>query len=286
MGFIWFMENLGFLYAIGAAFCWGTYMVPFKMSKAQNLALYQLLIGAGILISGVIISLLFHFSFNLNLYGLFSGFLWALASSIFLTALLNLGLSKAAPIVSALVIISTFLWGVLVFGEIPSGWVLGFIGILIIIVGVIFVSTTGNTQSVNTKRGLLAAISAGLIWGGQIAPLKIGQIDTHSAFFPVCLGIFLTGAFLSAIKKIKFTKEAVGAAITSGIIWNIGNLVSLLSLSLIGLSKAFPISQGANLVAVLWGLLYFKEIHKTRDKIQVLAGAVILITGVVILGLA
>ena len=280
------MENLGFLLALAAALAWGTYMVPFKMSKAKNLAFYQLLIGVGILVSGIIISLFFHFPFNLNPYGLFSGFLWALASSIFLTALSNLGLSKAAPIASALVIISTFLWGILVFGEIPSGWVVGFIGILIIILGVIFVSTTGNTQSVNIRKGLLAAVSAGLIWGSQIAPLKIGNIDIQNAFFPICLGIFLTGICLAAVKKVEFTKEAPSAALISGVIWNIGNLVSLISLGLIGLSKTFPISQSANLVAVLWGVFYFKEITRPKHKIQILMGAAILLIGIIVLGMA
>lgn len=280
------MNYLGFLLALGAAFCWGTYMVPFKISKALDLAFYQLLIGIGILVSGVIISLLFHFPLTLNSYGLFSGFLWALASSIFLTALSNLGLSKAAPIASSIVIISTFLWGVLVFGEIPAGLILGFIGILLIILGVVVVSTLTSDQSLNTRRGFSAAILAGLIWGSQIAPLKIGQIETQNAFFSMCVGIFLTGICLSVIRKVKFTKKAVSAAITSGVIWNIGNLASLISLELIGLSKTFPISQSANLVAILWGVFYFKEIRSRKEIARILIGAAILLTGILILSIA
>lgn len=280
------MENLGLLAALGAALAWGTYMVPFKLAKSGNPFLFQALMGFGILISGVIISLIFGYLLNLNIYGLLSGFLWALASSIFLTAVPNLGLSRAAPVVAALVIISTFAWGVLVFGEIPSGAVVGFLGILAIIIGVVFVSTTGNSQSQNTKKGLLAAVSSGLIWGSQIVPLKIAHIESQIAFFPMCLGIFITGLCLALIKGVKFKNEAVVASILSGTIWNIGNLVPLIALSLIGLSKAFPITQSANLVAVCWGIFYFREIRKTRQKLQVLIGAAILIAGIFILGSA
>lgn len=280
------VENLGFLLALGAALFWGTYMVPFKLSKSQNCPLYQVYLGLGVFISGLIISIVFGYSLNFNMYGLLSGFLWGLASSIFLTAVPTLGLSKAAPIVAALVIISTFLWGVLVFGEIPSGILTGSIGILIIIGGVILVSTTGDIQGQNTKKGLLAAISSGLIWGSQIAPLKIGHLETQTSFFPMCLGIFVTGLSLAFVRGVKFKREAMGASISSGVIWNIGNLVSLMAIGLIGLSKAFPITQAANLAAVLWGLFYFKEITAKQKMLQVLIGAIILMIGIFILGKA
>lgn len=280
------MENLGFLFALGAALAWGTYMVPFKISKSENPALFQALMGFGIFISGVIISLIFNYSFNLSLYGLISGFLWALASSIFLTAVPNLGLSRASPVVAAIVIISTFAWGVLVFGEIPSGILVGSMGILAIIVGVILVSTTGNSSGQNTKKGLIAAISSGLIWGSQIAPLKIGHVATQDSFFPMCLGIFVTGIVIAFIKGVKFKRKALGASVSSGVIWNIGNLISLMAIGFIGLAKAFPITQSANLVAVLWGLFYFKEITAKKKMLQVLIGALIIIAGIVILGSA
>lgn len=125
--------------------------------------------------------------------------------------------------------------------------------------GVVLVSSTENMESRNIRKGLLAAISAGLIWGSQLVPLKVGNVLTADFFFPVCLGIFLTGILIAAIKRMKFKYEAVGFSLASGVIWNIGNLLSLISLSLIGLSKAGPISQTASLVAVGWGLFILKR---------------------------
>lgn len=280
------METLGILAALGAALAWGSYIVPFKLSKSERLIQFQSLMGCGIFISGLIFSMLLGYSLNLNVYGLLSGSLWATANAITLTAIFNIGISKAIPVIASLVIISTFLWGGLVFGELPSGMTMGFVGIGLIVLGVILVSTTGNTTSQNVKKGLIAAILAGLIFGSQLAPLKIGDVSTKESFFPMSLGIFLTASAITLISRVGFRREALQESLLSGTIWNIGNLLSLIAISAIGLSKAIPISQSSTLVAVFWGLFYFKEITDRRERMPVLVGAVILLIGVIVLSLA
>lgn len=280
------MENIGYLTAIGAALAWGSYIVPFKISKSERLFQFQAVMGVGILLSGLIFSLLAGYSLQINLYGLISGILWATANVIALIAILNLGMSKAIPIISSLVILSSFLWGVAIFSELPSGMVTGFVGVGLIVGGAVLVSTTGEALSQNVKKGLLAAVLAGLIFGSQLTPLKVGSVSTKDFFFSVCFGIFLTSLVIALANKVRFKNEAVRLSLLSGMIWNIGNLLSLISISLIGLSKGMPISQSATLIAVLWGLFYFKEITKSEQRRQVLIGAVILITGVITLGLA
>lgn len=280
------MANLGFLFALGAALAWGSYMVPFKKSKSDNFILYQVVVGFGILISGLIFSLVVGYPLSLNVYGLISGFLWGCANAISLLAILNLGLSKAIPIISSLVILSSFLWGVVVFGELPQGLMAGFLAIGLIILGVIIVSTSSSTQSKNIKAGLVSAVLAGVIFGSQLAPLKIGSVQTQDFFFSLSLGIFITSLAIAAIKRVKFRKEAMLEGLMSGVIWNIGNLLSLLAISLIGLSKGMPISQSATLVAVCWGIFYFKEAPGKREKSQVLLGAFVLFVGIIVLSLA
>lgn len=261
-------------------------MVLFKISKSQNLLQFQALMAVGIGLSGFLISLILGYSLTLNMYGLLSGVLWGSANAISLVAVLNLGLSRAAPLISSLVILSSFLWGALVFGELPAGVMMGFFGIGLIVLGVILVSTTGNTNSQNVKKGLLAGIVAGLIFGSQLVPIKVGNVATRDFFFPVCFGIFIAGVLIAKVMKVKFENKAIKESLLSGMIWNIGNLLSLISLSIIGLSKMGPISQSAILVAILWGLYYFKEVTQRKQMMQILIGAVILLAGVAILGLA
>ncbi|MBI2020423.1 hypothetical protein HYS94_03290 [Candidatus Daviesbacteria bacterium] len=280
------MENLGVLSALGAALAWGSYFVPFKKSKSHKLILFQFVMTIGILISGIILSIMMGFPLSFNIFGVLTGVIWAIANTISLSAVLNLGISRAAPILASLVILSSFLWGTVVFNELSTGMKAGFSGIGLIILGVVLVSSTGNAQSQNVRKGLLAAIVAGLMFGSQFVPVKIGQIEARDFFFSMSLGIFLTGLVTFLIKRIKLEKEALKESLLSGIIWNIGNLLGVMAISLIGLAKGLPLTQVAVLVAVVWGLVYFREITQKKQKIQVMIGAIILLLGVVILSSA
>lgn len=279
-------EILGFLLAFGAAVAWGSYAVPFKISKSSNLIHFQAVMGLGIFLSGFIISLLSGYSLTLNIYGLISGFLWAVANVLGLMAVLNLGLSRATPLIASLVILSSYLWGSIVFQELPQGFISGLLGILFIIFGVALVSTVGVGQSLNVRKGILVAFFAGLIFGSQLAPLKIGKVATEDFFFSTTVGIFITALVIFFATKGKFKNEAIGLSLLSGMVWNIGNLLSVIAISVIGIAKAMPFTQASSLVAVLWGIFYFKEISRLRQKIQVLLGAIILLVGIAILGSA
>ncbi len=280
------MATLGILAALTTALCWGSYMVPFKRSGSLNLIQFQALMAVGIGISGLMLSLILGYAFSLDEYGLFSGALWAVANLVALVAISNLGLSRATPVIASLVVIFSFLWGTLIFNELPSGLMIGLAGIGMIILGVILINTIGNTGSKNIRKGMLAAALAGLIWGSQWVPLKISNLSTADFFFPFCLGILISGLAIFILRREKFKREAIKESLLSGLVWNIGNLLSLISLSLIGLSKMGPISQVATLVAVLWGVFYFKEVKVLRAKVQILIGAAILLMGVITLGLA
>ena len=91
-------------------------------------------------------------------------------------------------------------------------------------------------------------------------------------------------AFIPTLKVRGFGEAVIKMGILSGVIWNIGNLLSLLAISQVGLSKAIPISQSAVLVAVSWGLFFFNEIKERRYRFQILIGAVTLLTGIFVLG--
>ncbi len=280
------MNNLGILAAVAAALCWGSYLVPFKKSRSQNLVLFQAVMALGILVSGFVISLLFKFALAPNIWGLLSGVLWAIPNALSLIAVANLGIARAVPIMSSLVILVSFSWGALVFGEMSKGLSLGFLAIVFIILGVVIVASSSKTESQNIKRGFLTAMLAGLIWGSQFVPVKIGQVNPKDYFFSMTVGIFATAMVISFINRIKFQNKAVLASLLSGVIWAIGNLLAVFAIAAIGLARGLPVTQLAVLVAVLWGLFYFKEVVNTKARLQVLIGAIILLGGVAVLGFA
>lgn len=280
------MNNFGFLAALGAALAWGSYSVPFKKSHCTNFFQFQALMTMGVFLSGLVVSLLAGFPLGINVYGLISGMMWTVGNIISLTAISNLGMAKAIPLMSTMVILSSFLMGALVFHELPSGLTAGFIAIGLIITGIVIVSSTGNANSISVRKGVLAGILAGLFFSSYLIPVKIGHVTTSDFFFSECLGVLGTGLAIALLFRTKFTKQAVKEGLLSGIIWNMGNLLSLIALAAIGYSKMGPISQTSILVAVLWGLFYFKEISKFSLRVRILMGAVVLFAGIIILGMA
>lgn len=139
--------NPGYLYALLAILIWGSYSVPFKKSPASNILQFQAVMGLGILLFSVLVSLVLHYSFNTNPYGLAAGILWGLGNVAGLFAIRSIGMSRAMPIWVSFVILVSFLWGILFFHELPSGLLLGLIGIVGIIIGVSFIGSTGNARS-------------------------------------------------------------------------------------------------------------------------------------------
>ena len=280
------MDSIGFIYAIIAALCWGSYLVPFKKSGSQQVILFQLLMGFSIVIATTVLTLLVNFSFNLNQYGIAAGVIWALANWLSLIAIENLGLSKGVPFMASVGILFSFTLGSLAFNELPGGLLMPLVGVLFIVAGVWIAGSTGNIQSKNIKKGLMFGLVTGVLFGGQFVPIKVSGLAPTDYFFAMSVGICLTATVIALINKVKFSLLAVKESFLSGFIWTLGNLMGMLAISLIGLSKGFPITQAAVLVAVGWGLFYFKEITSFKDRRQVLFGASVLLIGIIVLGLS
>ncbi len=277
------MENLGILTGLITALAWGSYMVPFKKFPPANLVQFQLVIAVSIFLSTLLVCLILGYPLSFSMYGVAAGLIWAIGNPISLQAVADLGLSRALPIFLSIVILVSFLWGVLVFNEITSGLMLAVGAILLIILGVVLIASTGNAKSQNIKRGIFLAIVSGVLFGHQLIPLKLGNLSPREFFFPMALGILLFASLYALFKRVKLINESILVGIFSGVIWNTGNFLSMITISLLGLAKGGPLIQFQVLIAVCWGLFYFKEITQKRQKIQLLIGAAIFLVGLLIL---
>lgn len=280
------MNNLGFLLALGTALAWGSYMVPFKKFPPQSLILFQLLIGITIFISTSLVCLIFNYPISFNFYAVAAGIIWAIGNPLSLQAVADLGLSRALPIFLSVIIVISFLWGVLVFGEITSGLYMAIGAVLLVVVGVVLIASVGNSQSKNVKRGIILSILSGILFGHQLIPLKLSGLSPKEFFFPMSVGILIFAISLAVFRKVKLRNEGLGVGIFSGLVWNIGNFLSLMTVSLIGVAKGGPIIQSQLLIAVCWGLFYFKEITKKSQKLQILIGTIIFFAGVALLAIS
>lgn len=92
--------------------------------------------------------------------------------------------------------------------------------------------------------------------------------------------------FYALIRKVRFKNQSVFAGLFSGALWNIGNLLSIITISFLGLARGYPLTQATVLVSVLWGVLCFKESTSRKDMLKIIGGTVVLVLGVMTLGAA
>lgn len=268
-----------------AAVFWGTYMVPFKKSGSSNLIQFQVIMALGIFLSALFITPILGYELNINFFGILSGIIWGVGNIMTLSAVTHLGLSKTMPILSGVVIVGSFLWGVIFFNEL-SEILTGLAGIILIVSGIVIVTGKDESKSKSFKKGLMYALLAGFLFSFQLVPIKFAALTPSVSFFPICLGILFFAVIYAIFKKIKFEREAMVSSLFSGIIWNIGNLFGIIAVSSIGLSKGLPITQLSILIAVCWGLFFFKEVSSNNQKVKIFIGAIILLLGVFILSIA
>ncbi|MAG91978.1 hypothetical protein CMO83_04850 [Candidatus Woesearchaeota archaeon] len=277
--------TIGIISAAVAAIGWGSYFVPMKKIKKFDPFYFQLLICIGVLISSSIIVFLYG-SFSLSYYGILSGVLWTIGNVLVIFAVNSLGLARTGPISGGIVSSMSFLWGLLYFKEIISSLLFGIVGIFLLIMGIVLISaTTKNSGSYNFK-GLIFAVSAAVLFGMYIVPLKVSGLEPMQFLFSMSLGIFASGLVFYLIKFSKFDKEIIISGLSSGVLWNIANIASFFAVANLGLAIGFPLTQIALFVNVLWGLVYFHEITERKKIIKLGIGAVVLFTGAVLLGIS
>src|SRR3972149_9632726 len=110
------VDTTGLSLTIFAAFFFGTYFVPLKRSKNVNPFTYQAFVGIGALIVGIIASFLLNIPFQDSIIAFIPGIMWAAANFIGVNAVMNSGISWLS-ISQAVVLLTSFLWGVLFFRE-------------------------------------------------------------------------------------------------------------------------------------------------------------------------
>jgi len=275
------LNSLGFAAAVVSAVCWGSFFVPVKKVKVGNVWQLQGATGFGVIMFAIPVG--FFWGFEILPSGLLSGAIWALGNLLALYSVRLIGLSRTSPFLAGFSILVSFLWGILFFGEKFNYLILAIIAIGLLLGGLPFIANTTKGLPIQ-KKGYLVAAASGLIGGSYVIPMQATH-SLQSGFFSSSLSIFLIGIPLFFLSR-RFIKREIGAGILSGSLFNVGSLAVLISIGLIGITVAYPISQTATLFAVSWGILYFKEIIN-RDHIKrAIIGAGLIMCGAGLLSIA
>eukprot|EP00294_Goniomonas_avonlea_P008851 CAMPEP_0114559904 /NCGR_PEP_ID=MMETSP0114-20121206/11171_1 /TAXON_ID=31324 /ORGANISM="Goniomonas sp, Strain m" /LENGTH=407 /DNA_ID=CAMNT_0001745407 /DNA_START=8 /DNA_END=1231 /DNA_ORIENTATION=- len=148
-------------------------------------------------------------------------------------------------------------------------------------------------------KGLLCCLMVAVLAGSTNAPLMMVPAGQRGPGFAAnfAIGILLTciccfiGAHIQARVATQrppqwHLRDTMLPCLLSGIMWGAGNIGSItVTLSTLGLSIGFPLTQSALLVAGLWGILYYKEVHSKMRIVRFFVSALLLLASAVVLAL-
>lgn len=225
----------------------------------------------------------------------FSAVIWNLGNIAIFIAIQIAGMAVAFPIAIGLSVLLGIILNHVFHPVAQNPWLL-FLGMGCILVAIIFDAlayrSTGAKKSTNLARGLFISVVAGILLGifylfiakamttNFLSP-EIGKLTPYTAFFIFAIMSFVSNVFFNTwiMKKpivgdklnysgylcSNFLLHSYG--LLAGIVSGLGTYFSLIAFGVAGAAISFGLGQGSTMIAVLWGLLIWKE-FKGSPKIS------------------
>ncbi len=158
--------------------------------------------------------------------------------------------------------------------------------------------TERSRQRTLQALGVFCGFAAALWLAAAEAPTKLVTIAVSPFVISLMmvLGAFVSRWSLPALIRgtsdiradVRQVPHLIVWGVLAGCLWAVGNTLTILGVRDVGLSIAFPLWNSNSLVGILWGILFFKELHRAGwlRWVGVVGGAVILFGGAVLLSLA
>jgi glucose uptake protein GlcU len=229
-----------------------------------------------------------------------AGMLWAVANTLTVFAIRDVGLTIAFPLWNTNSLVG-ILWGRLLFGELKGASyknvakvVLGALAIVGAAVMLGFSTIQGaGTHASHATGGILAAAGASLLWGTMYIPYRKAYI---SGMNPLSFVTVFTIGELGAVLALALALDptSTGAVLFSpairpmlfwlflgGFVWVIGDIFQQYATKHLGIGRGIPLSNTNQLWGLAWGALVFGELaHADRaHQLLVVAGSVVMILG-------
>src|SRR5882757_2409123 len=236
---------------------------------------------------------------HLVIWALLAACLWAVANTLTIFAIRDIGLSIAFPLWNSNSLLG-ILWGFLFFNELrQAGWrhragVLG--GALVMCIGATLLaiaSSSGQGPTAHSLHGVWAALGAGILWGTMYIPYRKAYLTgmnplSFITFFSFGELGMMTVLSVSSLGLGPLWQELLGARgvifwlMLGGFVWVIGDIFQQYAAKYVGISRGIPLSNSNQLWGLLWGILVFGELHGrgASTYTQVIGGSVLMMLGV------
>src|ERR1035437_5512795 len=236
---------------------------------------------------------------HLILWALLAGALWAVANTVTVFAIRDVGLAVAFPMWNANSLIG-LLWGRVLFRELEGASgkniakvVAGAVAIVIAAVMLGFSTLHGGTMGQHAVRGIAAALGASLMWGTMYVPYRkaylsgmnplsfvtvftVGELGTVLA-----LTLILDGGINSSAFQLFHMPGVLFWLFLGGFVWVIGDLFQQFAAKYLGIGRGIPLSNTNQLWGLAWGALVFGELATAdhQHMLLVIGGSLMMIVG-------
>ena len=216
---------------------------------------------------------------HLMLWAILAGSLWAVANTLTIYAIRDVGLAIAFPLWNTNTLIGIF-WGWALFHELDGAsgraWARVIGGAAAIVLGSVLLSAISVHALAATPgramQGVAAALGAGLLWGTMyvpyrkayitgINPLSFVTIFTFGELGTMLvLAVALPGSLPALGRQLHGLRPSIFWLLLGGFCWVIGDLFQQYATKYVGISRAIPLSNTNQLWGFAWGVLVFGEL--------------------------
>jgi glucose uptake protein GlcU len=237
---------------------------------------------------------------HLIVWAILAGAIWAVANTLTVFAIRDVGLTIAFPLWNTNSLIG-ILWGRLLFNELKGAdlknIVKVLVGALAIVAAAVLLgfSTLHGSGPVahRSLAGILAALGASLLWGTMYIPYRKAYLSGMNPLSFVT--VFTVGELATVFALVLALDRGLHAAVfhstairpmlfwlfLGGFVWVVGDIFQQFAAKYLGIGRGIPLSNTNQLWGLAWGALVFGELaHADRfHKVLVLSGSVIMILG-------
>ncbi len=236
---------------------------------------------------------------HLVVWAVLAGCMWAVANTLTIYAIRNVGLSIAFPLWNTNSLLG-ILWGFLLFNELHyAGWKrwLGVLGGAICMFGgatLLAIASSHRAAPGKAALGIYAALGAGILWGTMYIPYRKAYLTGMN---PLSFITFFTVGELATMTVLAVTHrgamplwhELLGARevlfwlMLGGFVWVLGDLFQQYATKYVGISRGIPLSNTNQIWGLLWGVLVFHELRGASQSVyaQVAGGSLLMALGAV-----
>lgn len=244
---------------------------------------------------------------QLLLPAVLAGMLWAVANTLTVFAIRNVGLAIAFPLWNTNSLIG-ILWGRLLFGELKGASRGNILRVLlgtsaIVAAAILLGFSTLHAESAHHERvvgGIAAALGASLLWGTMYIPYRKAYISGMSPLSFVT--VFTVGELGTMLALVLTFDGGVNAPVfhsasirgmlfwlfLGGFVWVIGDLFQQYATKFLGIGRGIPLANTNQIWGLAWGVLVFGELVHADPTHRLLAivGSVVMILGAVLVSMA